>query len=59
MLALTALTKALKVELVDLFNYSWLKLSEAELRRKIRAIAEETDLTRLREILALMRARDV
>ena len=56
---LTKLAQALKVELVDLFNYSWLKMSETDLRKKIRVLAAEADLTRLREILAVMRARDL
>ena len=47
-----------KVELVEPV-YSWLKMSEAELRRRIRGMAENADLTRLREIFSLMRAREL
>lgn len=54
-----ALSKALKVKLVDLFNYSWLKTNEKELRRKIRTMADEADLKQLREMLALMKTRDL
>src|SRR5574340_991782 len=55
---LVRLARALKVDLVDLFNYSWLKMTEAELRRKIRTLADRADLERLREMLALMKARE-
>jgi len=56
---LMKLATALKVDLVDLFNHPWLKMSEAELRRRIKAMADEADLTRLREMLALMKSRDL
>lgn len=56
---LITLAKTLKVEVVELFNYSWLKMTEAELRRRIRALSDEADLMRLREIFALMKVRDL
>jgi len=56
---LIKLATALKVDLVDLFNYPWLKMTEAELRRRIKVMADEADLTRLREMLALMKSRDL
>lgn len=52
------LARCLKIEPVDLFNYTWLKLSESEIRRKIKALADRADGDRLREILALMKARE-
>jgi transcriptional regulator with XRE-family HTH domain len=56
---LTHLARTLKVELVDLFNYVWFRTNETELRRQIKAMAERADLPTLREMLALMKARDV
>ena len=56
---LTKLAAALEVELASLFNYRWQKMSEAELKRKLHAMVEKADLERLREILALMKAREI
>ena len=56
---LIQLAHALKVEMVDLFNYSWLKLSDADLRKKIKALADRTEGEQLREVLALMKARSL
>jgi transcriptional regulator with XRE-family HTH domain len=56
---LMKLARALQVDLVNLFNFRWLTMSEMELRKKIGAAADDADLARLREILAIMRARDV
>jgi transcriptional regulator with XRE-family HTH domain len=53
------LARSLKVEPVDLFNYSWLRLSEGEIRKKIKALADRAEGERLREILALVKAREV
>lgn len=50
---------ALKVELVALFNYSWQKLSEAELKRRLHTMVDRAELERLREILALIKAREL
>ncbi|MBX3024675.1 helix-turn-helix transcriptional regulator [bacterium] len=50
--------RSLKVEPVDLFNYAWLKLSDAEMRRKIKALADRTQGERLREMLALLKSRE-
>ena len=52
------LARSLKVDLFDLFNYSWLKMSEAELRKKIKVMADKADLERLREVFSLMKARE-
>jgi len=54
-----AMAKALKVDVVDLFNYSWFKLSEAELRKRIRTMGDKADLKVLREMFSLMKARDL
>lgn len=56
---LIKIARALKVEPVDLFNYAWLKLSESEIRKKIKALADRADGERLREMLALVKARDL
>lgn len=56
---LMKLAAALKVELAALFNYSWQKLGEAELKRKLHAMIEKADLEKLREVLALMKAREL
>ncbi len=53
------LARCLRVEPVDLFNYAWLRLSDSEIRRKIQALADRADGARLREILALVKAREV
>jgi transcriptional regulator with XRE-family HTH domain len=50
--------RTLKVEPVDLFNYAWLKLSEGEIRRRIKALADRADGEHLREMLALIKARE-
>jgi transcriptional regulator with XRE-family HTH domain len=50
---------ALEVDLVDLFVFAWLKLSEKELRRKLRAMIDQADLDGLRELLTLMKARNL
>lgn len=55
---LMKLAAALEAELVDLFNFSWVSMTEKELRRQIKAIAEDADLAALREMLAAMKARE-
>lgn len=55
---LARLARALEVDLVDLFNYSWLKLGEAELKKKLRILVERAELEQLREILAAVKARE-
>jgi len=52
------LARCLKVEPVDLFNYAWLKLSEPEIRKKIKTLADRADGDKLRDILALVKARE-
>jgi len=56
---LMKLAAALKVDLVSLFNYPWQKMSEADLRKKLHAMIDKADLERLREVLALMKAREI
>lgn len=56
---LITLAKALRVELVDLFNYPWLTMSETDLKKKLRVLIDDADLERLREILALVKAREL
>ena len=55
---LMKLAAALDAELVDLFNFSWVSMNEKELRRQIKAIAEDAHLEALREMLAAMKARE-
>jgi transcriptional regulator with XRE-family HTH domain len=56
---LMKLASALKVDLVSLFDYQWQRMSETELKRKLHAMVEKADLERLRELLALMKAREL
>jgi hypothetical protein len=56
---LLRLADALKVDLDLMFNYRWAALREAELRKRIKALADGADVERLWEMLALMRAREV
>lgn len=56
---LMKLAAALKVELVSLFNFQWQKMSEAELKRKLHGMIDKAELEQLREILALMKAREL
>lgn len=56
---LLRLARCLKVEPVDLFNHAWLKLSDAQMRKAIKALADRADGERLREVLALVKAREV
>lgn len=56
---LTKLALALEAEPVDLFNYRWQQLSAAELKRRLHALIDKADLERLRELLALMKAREL
>jgi len=53
------IARCLKVEPVDLFNYAWINLSDSEVRKRIKALADDTDGERLREMLALLKAREV
>lgn len=50
---------ALQADLVDLFAFAWLKMSERELRKTLRAMIDKADLDALRELLAMMRARNL
>lgn len=56
---LMKLAAALRVDLVALFNYQWQRMSEAELKRKLHAMIDKSDLEKLREILALIKAREI
>jgi transcriptional regulator with XRE-family HTH domain len=56
---LMKLATGLKVELTVLFSYSWQKMSESELKRKLHAMVDRSDLEQLREVLALMKAREL
>ncbi len=56
---LIGIAKALKVDLVDLFNHPWLKLTEVELRKKIKVMGDKADVQGLREMFALMKTRDL
>ncbi len=56
---LMKLAKALKVDLVDVFNCSWQNMTAPELKRKLHAMVDRADLERLREVLALMKSREL
>lgn len=56
---LVKLSKALKVDLGDLFNFRWLALREVELRAKVKEMAERAELEKLREVFAVLRSRDL
>jgi len=55
---LLKLAKSLRVETAGLFNYSWQRLPEAELRRRLRALTDAADPAKLRELLALLALPD-
>jgi transcriptional regulator with XRE-family HTH domain len=56
---LLRLAAALKVDVAALFSGAWFGLTEAELRRKLRALLDHSDLDQLREVLTLMKAREL
>ncbi len=53
------LADALGVEISNLFAFDWVGMSERELRKKMKTMIDRADLERLREIFALMKAREV
>ena len=56
---LIAIAAALKVDVAALFNGAWFELRETELRRKLRALLDHADFEQLRELLVLMKAREL
>ena len=56
---LLKLADALRVELVDLVNFTWLGMSERDLKKKLKGMVDASDLDGLRELLAMMRARQL
>jgi len=56
---LIRLAAALDAELVDLFNFAWVEMNERDLRRKIKALADRSDLPALQEIIAAMKSREL
>lgn len=56
---LLKVTDALHVDLADLAAFAWLRMNERDLRKKLRAMIDKADLDALREVLALMKARDL
>lgn len=50
---------ALQADLVDLFVFTWLQMSDKDLRKRMRAMIDKADLDALRELLALMKARNL
>jgi transcriptional regulator with XRE-family HTH domain len=56
---LLRLATSLKVDVAALFNAGWFALTEAELRRKLRALLDRSDFDQLREVLVLMKAREL
>lgn len=56
---LIKLAETLRVEIDQLFNIRWTSLSDAEIRRKLRVTLDGAEGERLREMAALLRARDL
>lgn len=56
---LLKLADALRVELVDLVNFTWLGMSDRDLRKKLKGMIDASDLDGLRELLAMMKARQL
>lgn len=56
---LLKLTDALRVELVDLVNFTWLGMSERDLKKKLKGLIDGSDLDGLRDLLAMMKARQL
>ncbi len=56
---LTKVADALQVDLADLFAFAWLQMTERDLRKKLRAMIDKADLDGLRELLALIKARNL
>lgn len=56
---LEKIADALKVELVDLFNFTWLGMNERDLKKKLKTMVDTSDLDGLRELLAMMKARQL
>lgn len=56
---LLKLADALQVELVDLVNYTWLGMNERDLKKKLKSMVDGSDLDGLRDLLAMMKARQL
>ena len=56
---LIKLSDALRVDLVDLVNFSWLGMNERDLRKQLKGGIDALDIDRLRELLAMMKARQL
>lgn len=56
---LIKLAAALDADLCDLFNFAWVELNEKDLRRKIKALADQATLPALREMLTAMKSREL
>lgn len=56
---LMKLADALEVELVDLFNFAWIRMSERDLKKKLKTAVDKSDLDGLRELLAMVKAREL
>ena len=56
---LEKLADALEVELVELFNFTWLGMNERELKKKIKSMVDTSDLDGLRDLLAMMKSRQL
>lgn len=56
---LIKIADALEADLVDLFAFEWLKMSERDLRKRLRGMIDKADLDALRELIAMMKARNL
>lgn len=56
---LMKLADALKVDVVDLFNTKWLRMSERDLKKRLKTMVDASDLDGLRELLAMIKAREL
>ena len=53
------LADGLGIEIGDLFAFAWVAMNERDLRKKMKAVVDHSDLDRLRELFALMKAREL
>jgi transcriptional regulator with XRE-family HTH domain len=56
---LVRVARALRVELVDLFNLAWLKLLEPEIKKRIKTLVDDADLRQLQDLLCLLKSREL
>ncbi len=50
---------ALRVDLSALFNCPWQRMNESDLKKKLHALVEKSTLESLREVLAILKSREL